>query len=107
MNNNFRSYTHGEKRSATRRRPLHGLAAIFLFALFSPVQTIAADLKPETIQAWNDYVRAAEARSLKHVSEGNLFLAIDALPPRRRSFVEAISSLHLPRRMFRSKFPQD
>jgi hypothetical protein len=80
MNNDFRSYMHEETRSAARWRPQHGLAAIFLLALFSPAQTIAADLKPETIQAWNDYVRAAEARSLKHVSEGNLFLAIDALP---------------------------
>jgi hypothetical protein len=80
MTNDFRSYTHEETRSAVRWRPLQGLAAIFLLALFSPAQTIAADLKPETIQAWNDYVRAAEARSLKHVSEGNLFLAIDALP---------------------------
>ena len=80
MNNDFRSYTHEETRSAARWRPLHGLAAIFLLALFSPVQTIAADLKPETIQAWNEYVRAAEERNLKHVSQGNLFLAIDALP---------------------------
>jgi hypothetical protein len=80
MINDFRSYAHEETRSAARWRPLHGLAAILLLALFSPVQTTAADLKPETIQAWNDYVRAAGARNLKHVSEGNLFLAIDALP---------------------------
>jgi hypothetical protein len=80
MNNDFRSYMHEETRSVGTWRPLHGLAAIFLLALFSPAQTIAADLKPETIQAWNDYVRAAEARNLKHVSQGNLFLAIDALP---------------------------
>ena len=74
-------------------------------ALF-PAQTIAADLKPETIQAWNDYVRAAEERNLEHLSQGILFLAIDALPGRRRSFVKAMLLLHLPRRMFRSKFPQ-
>jgi hypothetical protein len=80
MNNDFRSYAHEETRSAARWRPLHGLAAIFLFVLFSPVQTIAADLKPETIQSWNDYVRAAEERNLKHLSQGNLILAIDALP---------------------------
>jgi hypothetical protein len=80
MNNDFRSYMHEGTRSAGTWRPLHGLAAIFLSALFSPVQTIAADLKPETIQAWNKYVRAAEERNLKHVSQGGLFLAIDALP---------------------------
>lgn len=80
MNNDFRSYTHEETGSAGTWCPLPGLAAIFLSALFSPVQTIAADLKPETIQAWNEYIRAAEGRNLKHVSQANVFLAIDALP---------------------------
>ena len=80
MKNDFRSYTQEEPRSAPRWRPVHGLAAILLLALFSPVQTIAAELKPETVQAWNEYVRAAEERNQKHVSQGNLFLAIDALP---------------------------
>jgi hypothetical protein len=80
MNNDFRSCLHEEKGSAGTWRPLHGLAAIFLAALFSPGQTIAADLKPETIQAWNEYVRAAEQCVLKHVSQGDPFLAIGALP---------------------------
>jgi hypothetical protein len=70
MNYDFRSYVH----------PLSGFVTISLLVLFSPVQTIAADLKPETIQAWNEYVRAAEERNQNHVSQGNLFLAIDALP---------------------------
>jgi hypothetical protein len=85
MNNDFRSYLNEETGSATPGpvepwRPFHGLVAILLAALFSPVQTIAADLKPETIQAWNGYVRAADERNLKHVSQGAPFLAIDALP---------------------------
>jgi hypothetical protein len=80
MNNDFRSYMHEETRSAGIWRPLHGLAAIFLLTLFSPAQTIAADLKPETIQAWDEYVRAVEDCNLKHVSQGNSFLAIDTLP---------------------------
>jgi hypothetical protein len=80
MNNDFRSCTHEETGSAGTWRPFHGVAAIFLAALFSPVHTIAADLRPETIQAWNEYVRAAEERNLKHVSQGAPFLAIDALP---------------------------
>jgi hypothetical protein len=71
---------HEETRSVGTWRPSHGLAAIILLALFSPVRTIAADLKPETIQAWNEYVRAAEERNLEHVSQGTPFLAIDALP---------------------------
>jgi hypothetical protein len=77
MNNDSRSYTQEETLSAAKWR---GLAAIFLLALSCPLQTIAADLKPETIQAWNDYVRAADERNLTHVSQGNLFLAVDALP---------------------------
>jgi len=80
MNNDFRSYMHEKTGSVGTWRPLHALAAIFLSALFSPVQMIAADLKPETIQAWNEYIRAAEERNLKHVSQGTPFLAIDALP---------------------------
>jgi hypothetical protein len=55
---------HEETRFVGTWRPLHRLAAIFLLALFSPAQTITADLKPETIQAWNDYIRAAEERNL-------------------------------------------
>jgi hypothetical protein len=101
MNNDFRSYTHEETRSAARWRPLHGLAAIFLLALFSPVQTIAADLKPETIQAWNDYVRAAEERNLKHVSQETPFLTIDALPAeaaklRRGDIIAAPAASNVP-----------
>jgi hypothetical protein len=80
MNNDSRSYMHEETRSVGTWRPLHGLAAIILLALFSPGRTIAADLKSETIQAWNEYVRAAEERNLEHVSHGTPFLAIDALP---------------------------
>ena len=80
MNNDSRSNLHEETRSVGTWRHLHGLTAIFLLALFSPVGTIAADLKPETIQAWNEYRRAAEERNLKHVSQGTPFLAIDALP---------------------------
>jgi hypothetical protein len=78
--NDFRSYMHEETRSVGTWRPLHGLAAIFLLALSSPAKTIAADLKPETIQAWNDYVRATEERNLKHISQETPFLTIDALP---------------------------
>jgi hypothetical protein len=101
MNNDFRSHTHEETRSAARWRHLHGATAIFLLALSSPVQTIAADLKPETIQVWNDYVRAAEERNLKHVSQGNLFLAIDVLPGeaarlRQGDIIAAPASLNVP-----------
>jgi hypothetical protein len=78
--NNDRSYMHEGTRSVGTWHPLHGLAALFLLALFSPVRTIAADLKPKTIQAWNEYIRAAEERNLQHISQGTPFLAIDALP---------------------------
>jgi hypothetical protein len=42
MNNDFRPCMHEETRSAGIWWPMHGLAAIFLLALFSPAQTIAA-----------------------------------------------------------------
>ncbi len=82
MNNDSRSYMREkeETQSVGTARPLRGPSAILLLAIFFSVRSIAADLKPETIQAWNEYVRAAEVRNLKHLSQGAPFLAIDALP---------------------------
>jgi len=98
---------HEETRSVGTWHPSHGLAAIILFALFSPVRTIAADLKPETIRAWNENVRAAKERNLEHVSQGTPFLAIDALPGeaaklRQGDIIASPAAPNVP-----VKFPQD
>jgi hypothetical protein len=44
------------------------------------MRVVAADLKPETLQAWEEYLQAAKARNQQHVADGVSFLAIDAEP---------------------------
>ena len=53
---------------------------ILLVALSSPIGAAAADLKPETVQAWQEYIKAAEARHQQHLAPGSPFLSIDAEP---------------------------
>jgi hypothetical protein len=59
---------------------LQTLAALVLVFLFSRLPASAADLKPETVQAWQEYIKAAEARNQQRLVEGSPFLAIDAAP---------------------------
>jgi hypothetical protein len=61
-------------------RAIQFLAAILLAALLYPLRAAAADLKPETVQAWQEYVKAAEARNQAHLASGSPFLSIDAEP---------------------------
>lgn len=51
-------------------------------ALATPAQ--AADLKPETINAFNHYVALTEARIERQVSHPNVFLYVNTLPQPRR-----------------------
>lgn len=46
----------------------------------SLTRATAADLKEETVLAWQDYLRAAEARNQTHLAPGSSFLSIDAVP---------------------------
>ncbi len=59
---------------------IQALAAVALTLLLYPTRASAADLKPETAQAWEEYIEAAEARNQKHLAEGSPFLSIDAAP---------------------------
>lgn len=53
-----------------------------LFILLAPAFCSAIDLKPETLQAWNDYVLAAKTR-MEHRASGHApFLWVDEEPPR-------------------------
>jgi hypothetical protein len=56
------------------------LAGLALATLLSPMQVAAADLKPETLQAWEAYLQAAKARNQKHLADGTAFLSIDSAP---------------------------
>jgi hypothetical protein len=53
------------------------LWAIGLMMLFAPARVFAADLKPETVQTWEAYVKAVDARNQGRLVSGGPFLAID------------------------------
>jgi hypothetical protein len=55
-------------------------AAIALMMLLVPVTVAAADLKPQTLQAWEAYLQAAKARHHQHLADGTSFLSIDSDP---------------------------
>ncbi|HEX5411011.1 MAG TPA: hypothetical protein VFZ27_04045 [Terriglobia bacterium] len=62
-----------------------GLVPAFLIAAIglhvgSPSELAAAELKPKTVQAFNQYVALAEARMKRDQSHPNDFLYIDSLP---------------------------
>ena len=56
-------------------------AALFVCALFGSVAQ-ALDLKPETVQAFDRYIRQTEARLDRQVSSGGTFLWVDEDPRR-------------------------
>lgn len=66
------------QRKAGRR--LQTLAALVLGLPFYPLPARAADLKPATVQAWDQYIKAVEARSQARLAQGSPFLSIDAAP---------------------------
>ncbi len=45
-----------------------------LIALRAPTPTLAADLQPETVQTWKEYLEAVNARNQKHLVPGSSFL---------------------------------
>jgi hypothetical protein len=58
-------------------RLLQVLTPVLLASLLYPMPASAADLKPETTYAWQEYLKSAEARSQKHLAQGNPFISID------------------------------
>jgi hypothetical protein len=58
------------------------LIACLTFALATPV--LAADLKSETVNAFNQYASLTEARIQKQVSDPKVFLYVNSLPETRR-----------------------
>jgi hypothetical protein len=60
-------------------RPFHAvaLATLALTTLVAPTRTFAADLKPATLQAWQEYVRAADTGNQAHLMDGTTFLKAD------------------------------
>ena len=60
-------------------------AALLTLAGFVPLPSRAEQLGTKTASAFNQYVRAKEARSSQELAGGKIFLWIDALPPEARS----------------------
>jgi hypothetical protein len=65
-------------RTKNTHRLFQVLTAVPLTTLFSPLRMDGADLKPETLQAWEAYLQSAKARNQKHAAEGASIPAIDA-----------------------------
>jgi hypothetical protein len=54
------------------------LAAVAIMMLPWPMRVAAADLKPETLQAWEAYLEVAKTRNHKHLADGASILSSDA-----------------------------
>ena len=59
---------------------LFGLVAVMVAA--TPQLTRGAELKPETMQAWNQYVRSADSHMRERLDPGHQFLWTDESPDR-------------------------
>lgn len=51
-----------------------------LTLLFAGIPARAAELKPETVRTWGEYVKGVTARTQEHLIPGNSFLSIDDSP---------------------------
>lgn len=57
------------------------LASLFaIMSLLAPTRMLAASLSPETVQAWDRYVKATDDRNRMHLARGQPFLSLDAIP---------------------------
>ena len=59
-----------------RAATFSALAAILLFV---SIPGLAADLKPETVQRWDEYVKTVETRNQEHLAPGSSFLSSDEI----------------------------
>jgi hypothetical protein len=48
--------------------------------MLTPVLIMSAELKPETVHVWDNYVEAVNTRNQKHLVPGSSFLSIDEIP---------------------------
>ena len=65
---------------SAKKKDVAGVAALALSLVsFSP-PAVGADLAPETIAAWDEYVKVVSTRSQKPVEPGTPFLSIDQVP---------------------------
>src|SRR6185437_8735336 len=87
VNHFFRYHMHGESNTLSFEleglhddlwRPVRAaLWGIALFTLLLAAPSSADELKPETLQAWQQYVDTVNARNQQHLVPGSSFLSID------------------------------
>jgi hypothetical protein len=66
------------------RKPITpGLAVLFLLILIRPAP--AAELKKETVQAWDRYLQWVQERASRELSDPNIFLIQNTLPQSQRA----------------------
>ncbi len=64
-----------------RINELAAIAATLAAVLWSaPVSALGADLKPETLRQWDEYVKGVDARNREHLALGASFLSSDEDP---------------------------
>jgi hypothetical protein len=74
----------------SRRLPLFiPLALMFELASAQTPEVMSAELKPKTLEAFERYVRATEARIDSELKRPDAFLYVDGLPEPRRSQIRA------------------
>ena len=61
-------------------RPVLAASFFAMMSLLAPTRTLAADLSPETVQVWERYVTAVDARNEIHLGGLKPFLSLDAIP---------------------------
>ncbi len=75
-----------------------------LLVLVPPSMAATVTLKPETVQAWDEYIRIADARIQRRLDPGATFLRIDEEPAlaakaRKKGMVVFPAVPHIPRKV--------
>src|SRR5580700_1135071 len=83
------------------KRSFKSIMYVLLAAAVFTIAAKAADLKPETIQQWTEYVKSADAKNADHLAHGNTFLWSDEISGRAAklqsgAIVVAPASPHVP-----------
>jgi hypothetical protein len=78
------------REAAIRNRVLFRLQCILLICLVAaPAPAIAAELRPEAVRGFDQYVRLTESRMQGELAPGGVFLWMDGVPEPRRSDIYA------------------
>lgn len=83
------SSQRNETEAHTLRSGARTFAFVFVFLALQTPKALSADLKPQTLEAFTNYVQITESRLQKELARPNSFLYIEGLPESQRSQVMA------------------